>query len=85
MDFLAELFEQGYQYRSVCSHRSVISAFHEGIDEKSIGENPQVSSLITGIFNHRSPQLKYTCIWYVQLALDYLKKYFPDNKKLTDR
>ena len=53
LDFLAEVFEQGYQYRSLCSHRSAISAFHEGIDGKSIGENPQISSLITGIFNQR--------------------------------
>ena len=85
LDFLAKLFEQGYQYRSVCNQRSPISPFHEGIDGKSIGENPQVSSLITGIFNQRPPQSKYTCIWDVQLVLDYLKKHFPDNKKLTDR
>ena len=69
----------------MCSHRSAISAFHEGIDGKSIGENPQVSSLITGIFNQRPPQPRYACIWDAQLALDYLKKHFPDNKKLTDR
>ena len=53
MDLLAELLEQGYQYELVCSHRIAISAFHEGIDKKSIEENPQVSSLITGIFNQR--------------------------------
>ena len=85
LNFLAELFEQGYQYRSVCSHRSVISAFHEGMDGKSIGENPQVSSLITGIFNQSPPQPTHTCIWDVQLVLDYLQKHFPDNRKLTDR
>ena len=74
-----------YQYRSVCSHRYAVSAFREGIDGKSIGENPQVSSLITGIFNQRPPQPRYACIWDVQLVLDYLKKHFPDNKKLTER
>ena len=66
-------------------NRSTISTFHEGIDGKSIDENPQVSSLITGIFNQRPPQPRYNCIWDVQLVLDYLKKHFPDNKKLTDR
>ena len=83
--FLGQLFEQGYQYMSVCSHTSAISAFYEGIDGKIIGENPQGSSLITEIFNQRSPLPRYTCIWNVQLVLDYLKKHFPDNKKLTDR
>ena len=62
-----------------------MSAFHEGIDGKSIDENPQVNSLITGIFNQRPPQPRYICIWDVKLVLGYLKKHFPDNKKLTDR
>ena len=56
LDFLAELFEQDCQYRSVCSHRSAISALHEGIDGKSMSENPQVTSLITGIFILRSSE-----------------------------
>ena len=85
LDLLAELFEQGYQYRSMCSHRSVKPAFHEDVDGKIIGQNPQVSSLITGIFNQRPPQPRYTCIWDVQLVLDYSKKHFPDNKKIADR
>ena len=48
-------------------------------------EKVQVSSLITGIFDQRPLQPRYTCIWYVRLVLDYLKKHFSDNKKLTDR
>ena len=85
LDFLAELFEQGCQYRSMCSHRPAISVFHEGIDGKSIDEDPQVSSLIMGVDNQRPPQPRYTCIWDVQLLLDYLKKHFLDNKQITDR
>ena len=69
----------------VCSHRSAISEFHEGVDVKSISENLQVTSTITGILNQRPPQPKYTCIWDVQLVLDYLKKHFPDNKKFIYR
>ena len=84
LDLLAKLLEQGYQYELVCSHRIAISAFHEGIDKKGTEENPQVSSLITGIFNQRQSQPRYTCIWDVQLVLDNLKKHFPDYKKLID-
>ena len=69
----------------VCSHRSAISEFHEGVDVKSISENLQVTSTITGILNQRPPQPRYTCIWDVQLVLDYLKKHFPDNKKFIYR
>ena len=49
--FLADLFEQDYEYRSVCSHTSTILAFHQVIDGKTIGEHPKVSALITRIFN----------------------------------
>ena len=73
---MTELLEQGYQYTSVCSHRSAISASHEGIDGKNIGENLQVSSLITGIFNQRPPQPKYTCIWDVQIRITVIKETF---------
>ena len=69
----------------MCSHRPAISVFHEGIDGKSIDEDPQVSSLIMGVDNQRPPQPRYTCIWDVQLLLDYLKKHFLDNKQITDR
>ena len=69
LDFLAKLFDQGYQYTSVCSRRSAISAFHEGTDGKSVGENSQISSLIAEIFNQRPTQSRYTCIWDVQLVL----------------
>ena len=73
---MTELLEQGYQYTSVCSHRSAISASHEGIDGKNIGENLQVSSLITGIFNQRPPQPKYTYICDVQIGITVNKETF---------
>ena len=50
-----------------------------------MGENQQVSSLITRMFNQRLPQPRYTCIWDAQLVLDYIKKHFRDNKILTDK
>jgi len=50
LDDLAFLFENGYKYSTICSHRSTISAFHEKIDGKPTGEHPYVSSLINRIF-----------------------------------
>ena len=70
---------------SVHSHKFAISAFHHGIELKSIGEHPQVSSLITGIFNQRPPQPRYNFIWDAHLVIDYFKKDLSDNKKLTDQ
>ena len=65
LDFLANLYEKGYEYSTICFHRSAISAFHDRIQGKPVGEHPFVSALITGIFNERPPQPKYTFIWDV--------------------
>ena len=36
MNFLASLFEQGYQYQSVNSYRSAISSVHERVDREEV-------------------------------------------------
>ena len=69
----------------MCSHTSLISAFHQGMDEKSTGQHPRLSSLITGTFNQTPPQTRHTFIWDVQLVINYSKKDLSDNKKLTDK
>ena len=37
LDFLAGMFEEGYQYNTICNFRSAISAFHEGWDGVPVG------------------------------------------------
>ena len=76
LDFLAFLFESEYEYRTICTHRSAISALHNNNEGRTVGENRQVSSFITGVLNNRPPQPKYNFIWDVQLMLDYLEKNF---------
>ena len=51
LDFLADLFDKGYQYSTICGHRSAISAYHGMVDSVKVGDHPQVSALIAGIFN----------------------------------
>ena len=85
LDSLAFLFESGYEYRIIRTHRSAISPLHDNIEGRPVGEHPQVSSLIIGVFNNRSPQPKYNFIWDVQLVLDYLKKQLPNNSNLSDK
>ena len=79
------MFDSGYEYRTLCTHRSAISALHNNIEGRPVGEHPQVSSLITGVFNNRPPQPKYNFIWDVQLVLDYVKKELPNNSDLSDK
>ena len=85
LDFLAFLFESGYEYRTLCTHRSAVSALHTIIDGRPVGEHPQICSLITGVFNNRPTQPKFNFIWDVQLVLNYLKKEHPNNSDLSDK
>ena len=54
------------------------------MDQKSAGQHPRLSSLLTGNFNQRPPQPRRTFIWDVQLVISYSKKDLSDKKILTD-
>ena len=81
---MAELFEKGLEYRTIGTHRSAISAFHDPIENIRVGNHPRVSALMSGIFNKRPPQPKYPFIWDVETVLDFLRK-LPGNDLLSDK
>lgn len=87
LDFLAELFEKGLKYNTICTYRSAISAYHKPFEGKPIGQNSRISALITGIFNLRPPLPRYTFVWDVSDVLDFIRKLPTDdsisNKDLT--
>ena len=70
VNFLAELFHQGYQYRSLNAYRSAISSVHEKVDGEPVGQHPLVLQVLKGAFNERPPRPKYHSTWDVNLALD---------------
>jgi len=78
LDFKLSCFE----YSTIAGYRSAISAYHIGIDGSKVGDNPQVSSLLTGIYNRRPPKPRYTFIWDVNVVVDYIKA-LPDDNDLT--
>ena len=66
LDILVYLFESGYQYRRVCTHRLAILAFHSNIEGRPAGEHTRVNSLITSVFNNQPPQPKYgSWCWFI--------------------
>lgn len=69
------MFESGYSYNTICHQRLAISAYHVGLDGKSVGENSFISSLITGIFNQRPPKPWFPTMWNVRVVIDYLKRW----------
>ena len=84
VNFLAFLYEKGYEYGSINSHRSAISAYHVHIDNNPIGQHPRVCTLMTGIFNNRPPKPRYTFVWDIETVLNYLSE-LPDNLSLSIR
>ena len=81
---MAELFEKGLENRTIGTHRSAISAFHDSIGNIRVGNHPRISALMSGIFNKRPPQPKYPFIWDVETVLDFLRK-LPGNDLLSDK
>ena len=73
INFLAELYNKGYQYRSLNSYRSAISTVHLEVDDHPVGQLPLVSRMLKGVFNERPPLPRYSSFWDVGLVLRYLK------------
>lgn len=55
VNFLANLFKEGYQYRSLNAYCSVISSVHEKVDGVSVGQHTLVTRVIKAI--HSLPNL----------------------------
>ena len=67
------------------SHRPVISAYHSYVNRKPVGKHRRVCTLLTGVFNQRSPQFHYTFVWDIEIVLIYLKTNISDNSQLPDK
>ena len=82
LNFITFLFESGYEYRTILhlgqQFELCITTLRENLLEST-------SSLITGVFNKRLPQPRYSVMWDVQLVLDYLKKEVANNSDFSDK
>ena len=81
-NFLATLYQEGYQYNSVNAYRSAISSVHEKVEGVVIGQHPIITRLLKGIYNVRPPLPRYNGTWNVQTALNYLES-LGETKNLT--
>ena len=81
-NFLAELFENGYQYRSINAYRSAISSAHDKVNNHTVSQHPTISRLMKGIFNKSPPQPKYSFTWDVGKVTSYISA-MGDNSTLS--
>ena len=84
LNFLAFLYQKVYEYSSMNSHRSAISACHVQIDHNPIGQVPRECTLMTGVFNNRPSKPRYTFVRDIEAVLNRLSK-LPDNLSLPIR
>ena len=85
LSYLSTLFEKDLQYRTMNSHRSAISAYHDHVDGKPAGKHPRVCALLTGVFIQRPPQPCYKSVWDVEIFLVYLKTNMSDESQKSDK
>ena len=89
MDYLSYFFDLGYEYRTVGCRRSAISAYHEYVDNKPVGQHPHICALLKGVFNEHPPQPRYVFIWDIQTVWDFIKCQWSgcdlSNKVLTHK
>ena len=62
-----------------------MSAYHEHIHGTPAGQHPQVCALMSGVFNKKPPQPRYTTIWDIQVVLNHIKTNWADSKLLSDK
>lgn len=82
LDFLAWMYKEGYQYRTLNVHRSAISSVLPHFDEVPVGQLPMVKQLMKGVLQKNPPLPKYQFSWDLDLVLKYLET-LPINRKLT--
>ena len=85
MNYLLALFEKGLQYRTINSHHSATSVYHNYIDGTPVGNHPRFCALLKAVFNHRPQQPRYKFVWDVEIVLVYLKTDMSVNSQLSDK
>ena len=79
LEYLAMLFAEGLQYRTIAVHRSTISAYHAPIDGVAVGSHPEVTLLMKGVGNNRPPTPRYCVVWDVDKVLALFKRLDSDQ------
>lgn len=82
VNFLADLFRQGLQYRSINTIRSAVSVTHAPVEGLPLGQHPLITRLMKGINNQRPAAPRYVSTWRVDTVVEYIKS-LGENDKLS--
>ena len=79
LNFLAELYDQGLQYRTINTMRSTLSSTLPKYNGYLVGQHPLITRLMKGIFNSRPVVPKLFPAWSVRTVLSTLAEWSPAN------
>ena len=82
LEFLAQLADRGLGYSVVNTARSALSSVLVLPNGTVFGQHPYVKRLLKGVFETKPALPRYTCVWDVEVVLDYLKN-LGSNTELT--
>lgn len=82
-DFLSEMFQGGYEYSTINNFRSAISALHDWENGIPVGQLPLIKRIMSGVFQEKPPQPRYTDTWDVSVVLEHLES-LGSNETLSD-
>lgn len=71
-NFLADLFQEGYNYSSLNSYRSAIASAHEEVDRMSVRKHPVITRVLKVAYKIRPLQLRYKSTWDVSRVVAWL-------------
>ena len=80
LDFLTELFEQGYSYSAINTARCALSQIIIWKGHFTIGSHPWVIKFLKAVYNLRPPVSRYTDTWDVSKLLDQIVLMSPVNE-----
>ena len=74
LEFLQQLFNQGYSYSAINTARSALSSI---FDKPPLGDSSLFTRFLRSVYNARPNLPRYTCTWNVSTVLNYLKNVAP--------
>ena len=80
VEFLTFLFESGEGYSAINSARSALSTMIVDKNSLPVGKVPAVRRFMKGVFRLRPSLPRYSCIWDVNIVLEYLKVFYPNEE-----
>ena len=77
--FLTFLYNNGLGYSSINTARCALSTILINYHGATVGSSALVKRFVKGIFELRPPIARYEYIWDVNIVLEYLKNFSPDE------